>query len=416
MPQSRLLVLDRTEDLALQIKRALVSGAGENPEVVPCTQVQVVAQLLEDDGPYDVLVAGPSTATRTGLARLELIRAAYPLMSVVLAFDQRPEARLRDVLRAGAVDLIELPSEDGDLIASIDRAVALSQAAHAAAPAPAVSTAPVASPHEGAPGRVFTVASATGGCGKTFMATNLAYYLQSNGGGKRVCLLDLDIQFGEVSTALRMRPRYTVYDALEREDGADDDLSSHIEEYMALHDTGFHVLAAPKDPLEAERITPADVVRIVEAVRKRFDYVVVDTPAQLSEVVTVTLDLSELLFVMTTLDLPSVRNMSVFLSTLERLRIPTEMIRLVLNKAESDVGIDIPQVEKLFPQGFTAVLPYAKEVSRSINLGVPVLASAPAADISRRLGGSLVPLLPPDLQPAAQAQSQPKKRRRFGRQ
>jgi pilus assembly protein CpaE len=262
---------------------------------------------------------------------------------------------------------------------------------------------------------VFTVASATGGCGKTFMATNLAYYLQSQSGGKRVCLLDLDIQFGEVSTALRMRPRYTVYDALEREDGDVDDLGSHIEEYMAVHETGFHVLAAPKDPLEAERITPPDVVRIVDAVRRRFDYVVVDTPAQLSEVVTVTLDLSEQLFVMTTLDLPSVRNMSVFLSTLERLRIPTEMIRLVLNKAESDVGIDIAQVEKLFPQGFMAVLPYAKEVSRSINLGIPVLASAPAADISRRLANSLVPLLPAELQVAAHAQSAPKKHRRFGR-
>jgi len=417
MAGPRILVLDTNEDLALQVKRVLVAGAptGGSPEVVPCTQAPVVAQLLEDDGPYDVLIAGPSAANRAGLARVGLIRQSYPLMSVVLAFAERPEARLRDVIRAGAVDLLELPATDEELAACIERAVGIRAAAHEAAPTldATPGAAPGAAP-AGGPGRVFTVASATGGCGKTFMATNLAYFLHAHGGGKRVCLLDLDIQFGEVSTALRMRPRYTVYDALEREEGDAEDLGGHIEEYMTLHETGFHVLAAPKDPLEAERITPPDVVRIVDAVRRRFDYVIVDTPAQLSEVVTVTLDLSEQLFVMTTLDLPSVRNMSVFLSTLERLRIPSEMVRLVLNKAESDVGIDIAQVEKLFPQGFTAVLPYAKEVSRSINVGSPVLASAPGADISRRLAASLVNLLPPEQQ-VAHAKSQPKKQRRFGR-
>ena len=248
------------------------------------------------------------------------------------------------------------------------------------------------------------------------MATDLAYFLQTHALGSRVCLVDLDLQFGEVSTALRMRPRYTIYDALEREDDDPELLQAHIEEYLSVHETGFHVLAAPRDPVEAERVSPPDVVRIVEAVRRRFDYVVVDTPAQLSEIVTVSLDLSEKLFVMTTLDLPSVRNMSVFLSTLERLRIPTEVIQLILNKAESDVGIDIPQVEKLFPQGFRAVLPYAKEVSRSINLGTPVMAASPQAEVSRRMDIAMVDLLPPELRSTVtRATGATKKRRLFGR-
>src|SRR3546814_7007353 len=76
--------------------------------------------------------------------------------------------------------------------------------------------------------------------------------------------------------------------------------------------------------------------------------------------------------------------MSVFLGTLERLKVPTANVRLILNKAETDVGIDIEQVTKLFPQGFESVLPYAKEVSRSINLGMPVMAASPTAEISRR--------------------------------
>ena len=438
MAAPRILVLSRTEDLALQVKRTMAAAwidrPGPEPEIVPCTQVSAVAKQLEDDGPFDALLAGPSAATRNGLAKIELIRQAYPLTSVVLAFDQRPDARLRDVIRTGAIDLLELPAADEEVLETLERALELHQSTLAAAPAPepviqyvevpqeaAATTATTSAP--GAPaaatarkGRVYAVASATGGCGKTFMATNLAYFLQTHGGGSRVCLVDLDLQFGEVSTALRMRPRYTIFDALEREESDPEFLQAHIEEYLSVHETGFHVLAAPRDPVEAERVSPPDVVRIVEAVRRRFDHVVVDTPAQLSEIVTVTLDLSEQLFVMTTLDLPSVRNMSVFLSTLERLRIPTETIQLILNKAESDVGIDIAQVEKLFPQGFRAVLPYAKEVSRSINLGTPVMASSPQADISRRMDEAMVELLPPELRTAVQRPSgAPKKRRFFGR-
>ncbi|MEJ7766017.1 MAG: AAA family ATPase [Acidimicrobiales bacterium] len=421
----RILVLDRTEDLALQVKRTLGAAWAErpgavDPEIVPCAQVAAVAAQLEDEGPYDVLLVGPLAATRSGLAKIDLIRQAYPLTSVVLAFDERPNARLRDVIRTGAVDLLELPVGDDELLEVIERAVALHGSTLAAIPVVAqVIDAPIpqaAAPEPSGKGRVYAVASATGGCGKTFMATNLAYFLHTHGGGSRVCLVDLDLQFGEVSTALRLRPRYTIFDALEREEDEPEFLQAHIEEYLSVHETGFHVLAAPRDPVEAERVTPADVVRIVEAVSRRFDHVVVDTPAQLSEIVTVALDLSERLFVMTTLDLPSVRNMSVFLSTLERLRIPTESIQLILNKAESDVGIDISQVEKLFPQGFRAVLPYSKEVSRSINLGTPVMAASPQADISRRMDAAMVELLPPELRSSVQrATGTPKKRRLFGR-
>jgi pilus assembly protein CpaE len=154
------------------------------------------------------------------------------------------------------------------------------------------------------------------------------------------------------------------------------------------------VLAAPKDPTEADRIDPPDVTRIIEALRSRFDYVVVDTPAALTEIVLAAFDLSDLLYTMATLDLPSVRNMSVFLGTLERLKISTDNIRLILNKAESDVGIDVEQVTRLFPQGFKSVLPYAKEVSRSINLGMPVLASSPTSEISMLMAGGFKELLP----------------------
>ena len=105
-------------------------------------------------------------------------------------------------------------------------------------------------------------------------------------------------------------------------------------------------------------------------------------------------DRSDVLFTLATLDLPSVRNMGVFLNTLDKLKIPSHNVNLILNKAERDIGIDVDQITKLFPQGFKAVLPYAREVSKSVNVGTPILAFAPNQEISKKLNVGLAPLLP----------------------
>jgi pilus assembly protein CpaE len=407
----KILVLDRSEALADQLRAAMADSA-ERPEITACSRVGSVAEVLENDGPFDVLVAGPSLGTRSGLARLRLIHEELPGMALALAFSRRPDASLRDIVRTGAVDLLQLPVDDKDLAAAVERAIDLSTAAaEVAVVAPTVA---VAAPVAGGPGIVYTISSATGGCGKTFYATNLAYFL-SRYTQKRVCIVDLDLQFGEVSTALRLRPKYTIFDALQREDTDEADLQAHIEEYCVTHETGISVLSAPREPSEADRISPPDVTRILEAVRNRFDYVIVDTPPALAETVLVAFDMSDMLYVMATLDLPSVRNMSVFLSTLDRLKVPTQNVRLILNKAETDVGIDIEQVTKLFPQGFESVLPYAKEVSRSINLGMPVMAASPTAEISSLMAGGMKLVLPELLQARVVEETTPKKTGLFRR-
>jgi pilus assembly protein CpaE len=372
--------------------------------VVVCTRIGSVGDILTDDGPFDVLVAGPSLGTRSGLGRLRIIREECLEMAVVLAFSRRPDASLRDIVRTGAVDLLQLPVDDKEVLAALERALSMSVATE---PASAVTQdaqtstvaipAPLPPPPEPKTAHVFTISSATGGCGKTFFATNLAYFL-TNFTGQRVCIVDLDLQFGEVSTALRLRPKYTIFDALQRVEDDPEVLVNHIEDYTVTHETGVHVLAAPRDPSEADRITPPDVSRILDAVKQRFDWVIVDTPPALTEIVLAAFDLSDELYVLATLDLPSVRNMSVFLGTVERLKIPQDNIRLLLNKAETDVGIDVDQVTKLFPRGFDAVLPYAKEVSRSINLGMPVMAASPSAEVSRLMAGGIKRLLDPEQQ------------------
>jgi len=384
----KILVLEKDESLAQQV-RGVAAELRPRPEVVACDRPTAVEDAVNADGPFDVLIAGPSLSTKNGLSALQAIHDETPATSLVLAFAKRPEATLREIIRTGAMDLLQLPVADRNLHDAVERAVSVSRSNGGTELAPTVhASAPAAKR-----GTVFTVSSATGGCGKTFYATNLAYYLHQYT-GKRTCIVDLDLQFGEVSTALRLRPRFTITDALSRDDIDEVDLANHIDEYVVAHDSGVMVLPAPKDPSDADRIHPTDVQRIIEAARAKFDYVVVDTPAALTEIVLAAFDMSNQLYVMATLDLPSVRHMGVFLNTLEKLKIPSDNVKLILNKAERDVGLDVDQVTRLFPQGFTSVLPYAKEVTKSVNVGTPVLAFSPTSDVSRRMAAGMSPLLP----------------------
>jgi pilus assembly protein CpaE len=393
MVKPKILVLERSAELADEIREA-AEGIDPSVEVVTCNRVGAVSDVLQQEGPFTVLFAGPSLASRSGLRRLAALHEDCPATSIVLAFTDRPDASLREIVQAGADDILRLPFDQGDLVIALERALDIGGrrlAGLTPKTPPGVTSLPV-TPVVPTQARVLTVSSATGGCGKTFMATNMALFLARHT-DKRVVLVDLDLQFGEVSTALRLRPNYTIYDALQREDD-DFDFGEHLDEFLVTHEGGFSVLAAPKDPAEADRIGPADVTRILDVLRSHCDYLVVDTPAALTEIVLAAFDVSEHLFSLATVDLPSVRNLGVFLQTLDKLRIPSDNISLILNKAERDVGLDIGQITRLFPQGFKAILPYAREVSRSINMGMPVLASDPTSEVSRKLAACLLEYLP----------------------
>ena len=136
-------------------------------------------------------------------------------------------------------------------------------------------------------------------------------------------------------------------------------------------------------------IAPKDVYKVMGALRRHFDYIVVDTPAQLSEIVLAAFDHSTRVLCMVTLDLPSIRNMRVFLSTLEKLRINSQTIGVVLNKVEDDIGIDINDVQEVLDNKIVSILPYSREVMKSINKGKPALVSAANSDIGKKLAGGM---------------------------
>jgi len=332
--------------------------------------------------------------TVTGLRRLAQIHRASPKTVIVLTQGATPIS-MTEAASCGAGEVIAYPASTTRLRNALHRILDTAEAVRGErvvireVPAAAPEHAPASAARARASNAmVFTVTSPTGGCGKTFFATNLAAYLAGVTGG-RVLLVDLDLQFGEVSLALGLRPQRTISELIN-----EDDMDEALPEYLMEHSSGYQVLSAPADPFAAELVGPREATRVLECARRQFDYIVVDTPPSLNEVVLAAYDQSRYLVVMATLDVPSLRNLRVFLETIERLKLPAEDVSCVLNKAEPDNGIDLQELLRVYPRGFAAVLPYAREVSRSLNAGQPVLIIEPRAEISQKLleaGAKLVP-------------------------
>ncbi|HWJ97454.1 MAG TPA: AAA family ATPase [Acidimicrobiales bacterium] len=390
---------------------AVAATLAPRPVVLRSADLGELGRLLTEQH-VDVLVAGPGLDNRSGIERLRIIRDELPRLVTVLAVDRPDHHDAATVVRAGAVDLVQSTIDEERLAATINRAASL--ALRIVDPAPSAAE-PLPAPPPERPQRVITVASASGGCGKTFLATNLAWFL-THKGGRRVCILDLDLQFGEVTAALQLRPRYTITDLIQHGDEPQSELDAHIEEFCEQDETGVWVLAAPRDPTEAAMIQPEDIGRVIDAAARHFDDVIIDTPPMLGDAVLTAFHRSDELFVLATLDIPSVRNMRVFLDTLDRLNVRTDAVRLFLNKAEDDAGMEVRQIDDLFPRGFDGTLPYSRDVQRSLNAGLPVMAHRPGSAISHRLGDATKRLLDPSQRQAYEAErSEPRSSGRWWR-
>ncbi|HEX8002626.1 MAG TPA: AAA family ATPase [Mycobacteriales bacterium] len=389
----RIVVFDRSDALIKGLAKA-VDALPDEPDVEVLDRPAEVAAAF-DQHPVDVLVVGPSELTAAGMRRVAKLHADHPETVVVVAGKVAELPAPVTLVKAGVAELIKLPAGAPTIRRVLASAIAQANARRVEVvverEVPVEVEVPaepedVAVPEPRVPATTITVASATGGCGKTFLASNLAYLL-AHATGKRVAMVDLDLQFGEVVSMLQLRPARTIVDV-------DLDDEGSLESAMTAHTGGFDVLAAPRDPIAADALTPDKIADILLAVRQRYDYLIIDTPPSLNEVVLSSFDISENLIVLATLDVPSVNNMRVFLSTLERLKISTEGLHLVLNKAEKNVGFSGTDVEQILGRPWDLVLPYDREVSRAVNLGLPVTEAAPATEVSRKLVEGLSRIVP----------------------
>jgi pilus assembly protein CpaE len=225
--------------------------------------------------------------------------------------------------------------------------------------------------------RVITIFSSKGGCGKSFVAANLAVALAKRT-GEEVAMIDLDLQFGDLAIMLQLFPARTIFDAAQNLERLD---TEALRGYLTPHRSKVFLMAAPLEPGLSETVSADSVTRIIRLMKETFKYVVIDTPPSFTDHVLVALDESDECVLMTSMDVPSIKNMKLSLQTLQLLGFGRERIRLVLNRADSKVGLTVQAVEKTLGTHVDVSIPSSRDVSVSINRGAPLVIDNPKSPV-----------------------------------
>jgi pilus assembly protein CpaE len=253
-------------------------------------------------------------------------------------------------------------------------------------------------------GRVVTVFSPKGGTGKTCIATNAAAAFAKHE-GKKTLLLDLDLQFGDAAIMLGIEPDKTIYDLVVAPGELD---TEKLAGYVTRHGCGLDVLPAPLRPEDAELVTEAKLAQLLEVARESYDVIVVDTSPFFHGPMLATLDRTDELLLVCSLDVPTIKNVRLALQTLELLSFPDERIRIVLNRANSKVGMKPGEVEGALDAKVRFAVPSDRAVPIAVNRGNPAVLAEAKGDFARAVRGMARELVPVETEAAS-------KRRWFGK-
>jgi len=217
--------------------------------------------------------------------------------------------------------------------------------------------------------------------GKTVTATNLAAAC-AKFEGRKTLLLDLDLQFGDAAIMLGVEPEKTIYDLVVAPGELD---SEKLAGYTTKHACGLEVLPAPLRPEDAELVTEAKLGRLLEVARQSFDVIVVDTSPFFHGPMLATLDRTDELLLLCSLDVPTLKNLRLALQTLDLLSFPKQRVRIVLNRSNSKVGMKPNEVEGALGMKVRFEIPSDRAVPLAVNRGNPVVLAEESADVSRAI-------------------------------
>lgn len=314
----------------------------------------------------DVVLMDVNMPKMDGLTAAEKISAEHPSSAVVFLSVQGEPEYLRRAMMAGAKDFLIKPFSGDELIDTIKRAYIRENAKTT----PSKNAKP-SRPH------VVTVFGTKGGVGKSTVAVNLAVLLAQT--KKKVVIVDLDLQFGDVSVFLNLLPKRTIAELAQEGSHPDMEL---VESYMIPHISGVKILPAPGRPEYAELITPSQVESIIAQLKTYYDYVVIDTPPLFNETNLTALDLSTQVLLVLALDLATIKNVRLSLELLESLHHKGKT-KMILNRASDDMGIKTVSAEETLDFKIAAHIPSDGKICvTALNKGIPFVLSEPKAKVS----------------------------------
>jgi pilus assembly protein CpaE len=360
-----------------------------------CEGLAELRHALERHGEVDLVGAAPSLgeaapALRGGhlgvvlhgtrsstLPRGELAAIREHTQAPVILLASGEASNLLDeALDADVSDVLLLPQMTENLVFAIRKAGHSGRRSQAAG---------------GRRGRIVTVFSPKGGTGKTVIASNTAASVAKDE-GKKALLLDLDLQFGDAAIMLGIEPEKTIYDLVVAPGELD---TEKLAGYVTRHACGLDILPAPLRPEDAELVTEAKLAKLLEVARESYDVIVVDTSPFFHGPMLATLDRTDELLLVCSLDVPTLKNVRLALQTLELLSFPPDRISLVLNRANSKVGMKPGEVESALEVKVRFSVPSDRAVPIAVNRGNPAVLADGRADFSkavREISKSVVPV------------------------
>ncbi|HXL27612.1 MAG TPA: AAA family ATPase [Chthoniobacterales bacterium] len=294
---------------------------------------------------------------------IQRLNSESPSTALISAADNASPDLILQSLRAGAREFLRLPISAEELGTVIDRVNAF-------------SAAQVQPPKK--KGRMIAVFSSKGGCGTSFIATNLAAAAAA-----RTVLVDLNLQAGDLPLFLGVDPKYSIADMVENRARLDESL---IASFVTPYSSKLSLLAAPKQADSADEIEPEHVFEVLQRLRESYEYVVIDPQHTFDAITLAALDQSDEIVLVLTLDIPAIRSTQRALEIFDRLGYPRKKIRIIVNRWSKQIDLDLRQVEKFLGEPVVGFVPsdYQTAVG-SINLGNPLVLSDSSSKIAQEI-------------------------------
>ena len=377
----RILIVDDIPETREHLAKLL--GFESDMEVVGAAESGPEALELAPRLTPDVVLMDINMPGMDGIATSERLASLLPSASVIMMSVQGEADYLRRSMLAGAREFLVKPFSADELTTSI-RKVHEREREKQARTADHVGAgvrAPLAADRPARAGSVVTIFSPKGGVGRTTLAVNLAVAAAQL--GRQVALVDGSLQFGDIAVMLNLDPRHRSLADLVPEIASG--VPESLETALVRHDSGVDVLLAPPTPETAELITPAYMRGVLERLRQDHDLVVVDTPPILNDMTLTLLDVADRILAMLTLEITNIRNLRLFLDVARQLGYD-DRLDLVLNRADSSLGIRVADVERSIGRKVDhSIVSDGRSVVYALNRGIPFVISSPEAQVSQDL-------------------------------
>jgi pilus assembly protein CpaE len=320
-------------------------------------------EILLDERISSLVLIGPSYKLEDIEQLLRSYYTSLRFTKIILLVRETSADLLKKAIKLNIYDVLEIPFTHNDIKEAIKRAEENIEDKKAVS-------------------KRITVFGTKGGVGKSFLAVNLAVGLMDKN-KKRVSLIDTNYQFGDIALMLDLHPKYSVYDILPVIEQLD---SKILDSFLTTHSSGVKVLPAPLDiSTSLQGVNSKTTMKILDNLSRMSDYIVIDTSSYFSEYVLNIFKDTDYLVIVSSKDTPSIKNLKIVLQILEQIKFPEENIYIILNRADSKVGITIEEIEETIQRKIDIAIPSDRIVPISVNKGVPLIIGAPRSAVTKSI-------------------------------